>query len=230
MKIRFNHFFGKQTQLDLIAFNACLECSQEEESEALAQGWLYYSNRWYQCRSTRIKLDGGILDHSWNDRFDHKLYIANDIDEIESVYQDYLDHKGYLKNFDIQADAERTIWLQVFEKTRLVAFTKLLIFESGLVSDINAYRREIKRYGIGKAMLALEAKIASERNLDYLYIGPGYEKSSSYKADIPGFEWWTGDVWSTDLDMYRRLCMSDSHVGDLQNLSSLYQNSSKSCY
>jgi hypothetical protein len=30
-----------------------------------------------------------------------------------------------------------------------------------------------------------------------------------YKSDFYGFEWWTGTEWSTDKELYKKLCLRD---------------------
>lgn len=224
MKISFKHFFGQQTQLDLNASVACLECEPSEESQALDQGWLISNGNWIQCRSTRLQLNQGILDLLWDDRFTWTTIPTTDIDALQAVYDDYLAHKCFAKNFDLLSDAERTEWLLVYNHDRLVAFTKLLVFNGGLLSDTNAYAYDVRQYGLGKKMLALEAHLANKQNLEYLYIGPGYEVACIYKAFLPGFEWWTGDSWSGDVDKYKRLCQSDSDINNLSQLATAYKN------
>jgi hypothetical protein len=57
--------------------------------------------------------------------------------------------------------------------------------------------------------------------LDYLYLGPGYEKGSVYKSRFPGFEWWTGEVWSLDTVAYTSLCERDTKVRGEVDMSTL---------
>ncbi len=44
--------------------------------------------------------------------------------------------------------------------------------------------------------LDLELQWASKNHVGYFYMGSGYEKSSEYKANYAGFEWWTGTAWN----------------------------------
>jgi hypothetical protein len=42
-----------------------------------------------------------------------------------------------------------------------------------------------------------------------------------YKADIDGFEWWTGMEWSRDVKRYKELCRRDSKVRSFKALTNL---------
>ena len=57
-----------------------------------------------------------------------------------------------------------------------------------------------------------------DKTTGYAYLGPGYERSSIYKADIPGFEWWTGKEWSSDKEVFKDLCKNDSTIRSLNDL------------
>ncbi len=66
--------------------------------------------------------------------------------------------------------------------------------------------------------LDLELIWAQEHMIDNYYMGPGYEKSSEYKANYRGFQWWTGSEWSTNKRQYRRLCKRDSKLTEFSSL------------
>ena len=67
----------------------------------------------------------------------------------------------------------------------------------------------------------MELQWASENYVAHFYMGSGYEKSSEYKANYKGFEWWTGVEWSTNKKLYRRLCKRDSKLSDFSALGNL---------
>ena len=79
--------------------------------------------------------------------------------------------------------------------------------------------------GLGKKTFAHEFYLANQSGQQYVYTGPGYEKSSIYKADLKGFEWWNGNVWSKDRDEYIKLCKRDSRVKTLEDISRIWDNS-----
>jgi hypothetical protein len=69
-------------------------------------------------------------------------------------------------------------------------------------------------------MITLEMEIewAAAKHCRYLYLGPGYEKSSVYKSLIPGFQWWTGQKWSKNAEQYRQACQRDSEITRISDL------------
>ena len=56
-----------------------------------------------------------------------------------------------------------------------------------------------------------------------LFRSQGYERGSMYKTAFNGFEWWTGDEWSTDKSRYEKLCARDSTINTLQDLAKVYK-------
>ena len=75
---------------------------------------------------------------------------------------------------------------------------------------------------ISKIKFLHEFYLANQKGYDYVYTGPGYEKSSIYKADLKGFEWWTGNEWSTDRNKFIKLCKRDSKVKTLEDISKIW--------
>jgi arginyl-tRNA--protein-N-Asp/Glu arginylyltransferase len=71
---------------------------------------------------------------------------------------------------------------------------------------------------LGSRSLEHEIAWSKQAGYEFVYLGPGYERSSLYKADIQGFEWWDGVEWSRDADKYRRLCRRDSQINSVSDL------------
>jgi hypothetical protein len=74
---------------------------------------------------------------------------------------------------------------------------------------------------ISDITLDLELIWAQENLIGSYYLGSGYERSSEYKANYKGFEWWTGTEWSKNKRLYRRLCRRDSALNDFSSLENL---------
>ena len=72
---------------------------------------------------------------------------------------------------------------------------------------------------ISDITLDMEISWAQDNSVRYLYMGSGYEKSSEYKANYRGFEWWTGTEWSTNKKQYRALCRRDSRMDSLMDVA-----------
>jgi hypothetical protein len=80
---------------------------------------------------------------------------------------------------------------------------------------------------ISDITLDLELIWAQENLIGSYYLGSGYEKSSEYKANYKGFEWWTGTEWSKSKRLYRRLCRRDSKLENFSALGNLSLISNK---
>jgi hypothetical protein len=72
---------------------------------------------------------------------------------------------------------------------------------------------------IGKLTMDMELEWARSQEASYYYAGAGYERSSIYKSDWRGFEWWTGTRWSRSKREYKRLCERDSELKSISDLS-----------
>jgi arginyl-tRNA--protein-N-Asp/Glu arginylyltransferase len=68
------------------------------------------------------------------------------------------------------------------------------------------------KLSLGNVSQYYEHKYAEMMKADYVYILGGYESTSKYKSSFKGFEWWTGESWSSDVDMYNSLCDRDTQI------------------
>ena len=50
---------------------------------------------------------------------------------------------------------------------------------------------------------------SKERGSSYLYVYEGYGSTNSYKVDYSGFEWWAGDRWTDDKNLYLKCLRED---------------------
>ena len=64
-------------------------------------------------------------------------------------------------------------------------------------------------------------KSCKELGVEFMYLGTSYESNSVKKADYPGFQWWTGRMWSSDRDEYVRLCHEETKAKTLIDISDL---------
>ena len=60
-----------------------------------------------------------------------------------------------------------------------------------------------------------------------MYTGVGYEKSCIYKSDYEGFEFWTGEEWSNDIELYKWLCERDSNTTKTKELDDIKKHDDK---
>jgi arginyl-tRNA--protein-N-Asp/Glu arginylyltransferase len=94
----------------------------------------------------------------------------------------------------------------------MVAFTKFYMYQGGIESAIFCWDYSNPKVSLGIAIQTKEVEFAREQGMEYLYLGPGYEVSSIYKSRFPGFEWWTGKEWCTDIPQYVQLCQRDTEM------------------
>jgi len=221
MQVTYTHYYGAQERHDLCCYRADLSCEPHEHAQALAQGWLLHDGRWYQSRSTRLACD----HHDWPASTQgYSFDIETDYStELKAIWRDYLERKGFDPLYDPGAADLDAIWLVAKDHTGSpVGFTKMHAYTGGLESQYNAYKDQ--PVNLGRIMIDHEIALAKTMGLSHLYIGSGYEQSSSYKAHLPGFEWWTGSEWSTDRKTYLNLCQRDSNISNLAELAQAYNN------
>ena len=63
-----------------------------------------------------------------------------------------------------------------------------------------------------------------------MYLGAGYEKACIYKSDYQGFEFWTGEKWSKDVEHYRWLCERDSRIIKTKDLDKIKEYDDKNFF
>jgi hypothetical protein len=230
LKTKMDHFFGSQEKYDLQLVKLTLDTTDLDENEALENGWLIANNEWYQSRSVRINIDEYFKklkkkplpeDYSiW-----HKDNMnEEDIEAVKKVYKEFCDKKGFDIQYDLFSDSDRSAWLIIYKGLEAVAFTKFIRYTDAYESQFTAWNYSEPKLSLAKRMVEFEAGLSNALfpNTKYLYIGQGYEKGSAYKADFAGFEWWTGNEWSTDREVYKSLCARDSSINTLDDLTKAY--------
>ena len=90
-----------------------------------------------------------------------------------------------------------------------------------------AWDYENPKLYLGKYANLAEIDYCMEHDKDYMYLGFGYEKSCIYKADYEGFEFWTGEEWSDDIERFKFLCERDSGLKSLDQLDQCKKHDDK---
>jgi arginyl-tRNA--protein-N-Asp/Glu arginylyltransferase len=224
IKINYEHFYGSQERYDIQLVKMKLDQSVlSSETEALENGWLIHNNEWYASRSVRIKLDEYKMRHELPNTITYQ-FTTYDLEPIKKIYAEYKAYKKFDEDFDIFSDSERAVWLIVKDDEVPVAFTKFIRYNDGIESQFTCWNYHNPKLSIGKNIVDMEVWYTSALQLDYLYIGQGYEKGSIYKSQYPGFQWWTGTEWSTNKARYKELCSRDSNINTIQDLSKTYSD------
>ena len=240
MKITFAHKFGAQEKTHIEHYTATLiDVRDDETDDALSQGWLTDLNsngdyHWYQCRSTRCNLNKFSSESNFIDVGEREyinengmFYAMNpslDNDTTEKIYNQYCKYKGFSDLFH----PEVTNWLDCdykmvyYDNHNPIAWSKMRMYtEYAMETVLFVWDYTNPKLRVGINSLIHELHWAKGNNFKYVYMGPGYENGSIYKANIDGFEWWTGSEWSTNTVEYIRLCKRDSSITTIKQLSEL---------
>ena len=164
---------------------------------------------------------------------------------LHRVYDHYIKRKGYSDLFNpLRHINDRDSFLIYFqgEMHNIIGFTKmksynweapedddyrgipkrmrkrLKLWPVNPVAAIETYMHCNTIEGFSKMSLDMECHYWDQKGAPYLYCGSGYEESSVYKSYVPGFEWWTGYDWSTNVARFRKLCYRDSKIGTIDDL------------
>ena len=246
MELIFDHITGKQEQQDFQHFKLRGFLDGNEEDDPLDQGWLADDTPhqgqecWYQSRSTRIELRPGLIKKPRKREVRGQRIEMLEIRPVDSMlkltgmerlYHDFLAKKGYRDLYNPMTHIHQRDSFLIYyidDVSHMIGFTKIKKylwqedvhdeqFEDGQLSAIETHMH-CSAEEIGMISLEMEIEWAAGKNCRYLYLGPGYEKSSIYKSSIPGFQWWTGQKWSKNVEQYRQACTRDSEIVKISDL------------
>lgn len=183
MKLIFDHNqsqFDKEKQIPLIY----LECITTGESakEMFETGWIPYYDRWYQTCSSRLEIKP-ISKEKIKEL--SKIKIKTNLSKAENEEQ--------IKRFGLEK------WTEPYEiDDNSLTFTfdnnfwgVTKQYEDQILFCVMSTEKHKKSYG----KLSFYFLIEEFRNkFEHLYISD-YFPHFSYKAQLPGFEYWTGEQW-----------------------------------
>jgi hypothetical protein len=216
MKITFDHNFGHQEQGECFHFGCGLvDVAPEEYDAALEFGFLLTVDqgqpRWYQSRSCRVRTantDYQLIESA------HIMPKPLPLTEMDHIYTAYCYYKKFKKYFEVGEQLPLDQFMAYYNDCNdMVAWAKLRHYTlRSIETALFVWDYSDPGSRLGSRSLEHEIAWAKQSGYEFVYLGPGYERSSLYKADIQGFEWWDGVEWSTDADQYRRLCKRDSKI------------------
>lgn len=228
MKLIFDHLAGRMTQSDVVYSTIEALFDPEEAMTAAETGWLineWEPPKWFQGRQVRLdlaarhkirrnpRLDAIVLKPS-------KAVIAR----MQPIWDAYVAHHGYDDHLPVEAsvayepDKKVVILYQIDRQD--VGYSLLRIDPMAVALQF-AWDYAEPKLSLGKIAQWWEIETARVHRCRHLYLCPGYERCCLYKANNPGFEFWTGTSWSTDKERYRALCERDSTLDFLDNLKDL---------
>ena len=249
MQIIWDHTFGKQETQDLVVCKPMALVHDNEEDEALDNGWLALDEPigsrevFYQSRSTRINLSRyrpRFKQPNYKGRpIGYKIIDASEMVRLLAlphIYKKYLARKGFPNLYDPFQHYHKRDQFMVFYIDRadnIVGFTKQKRYSYGDQGNLSIDSIDTMQCSgiesvihantipIGAECLEVELMWAHNNSVPHYYLGSGYEQSSEYKASWRGFEWWTGTEWSSNKKQYRRLCKRDSRITEFSALGNL---------
>ena len=223
MKIKFDHNFGQQEQGEFFHFGCeLIDVDVVEHNAALEMGFLQTIRnnqiRWYQSRSTRVAVVN--TEYSMLDTASELVNpTAGQFTEMDHIYTAYCYYKKFKKYFEIGQRLPTDRFMAYYQNDVWVAWAKLRHYtDQAIETNLFVWDYSLPATKLGTHSLEHEIAWAKQQGYEYVYLGPGYERSSVYKADMQGCEWWSGDVWSQDLDHYRWLCRKDSKIKSVADL------------
>ena len=242
MNIYFRHYSGAITEYDYLFFDCMAKVSLDEEDLALQEGWLpddYFApknstkSHWYQARQTRINLSKFTDTRSTRKARKKckdivvkytKASKAN-IEELKDIFNKYFEYRNF-KPWKLEPllslEIERKYFLIYYLNNKPIAFTFLRdVGENSVFSTQFAWNYENPKLYLGKYANLAEIDYCIANKKDYMYTGVGYEKACVYKSDYPGFEFWNGEIWSSNIEDYKWLCERDSKIIKTKDLDKI---------
>jgi arginyl-tRNA--protein-N-Asp/Glu arginylyltransferase len=248
MKIYFKHYSGAIAEYDYMFFDCMAKVSFSEEDSALQQGWLpddyflpknEYRSHWYQARQTRINLKKFQETKSTKktrkkcSQIQIKKYECEEIDlnilnNIFLKYFEYKQFKPWKLEPLVELEKDRKFFLVYHAPSESggwhnpVAFTYMRdVGSNSVFSTQFAWDYSNPKLYLGKYANLAEIDYCIKNNKDYMYTGMGYENCCIYKSSYKGFEFWTGEEWSDDIDHYKFLCERDSRIINTKELDKI---------
>ena len=221
MKIIYSHPIGfvEKSGFQLIGVNL-VDVKPKEELSALSQGFLLEVDKnnklnWYQCRSTRVNVNSYTTTP-----YKGEWTYSTGLNAYKRMYKRFITDKGYYAHPGDDHVSDRDKLIEYSIKGTVHGISKIRYYDGAM--ECNLFVHDGKVRNLGKKTFAHEFYLANQLKYNYVYTGPGYEKSSIYKADYKGFEWWNGETWSTDRDEYIKLCKRDSKLKTLEDVSRIW--------
>jgi len=231
MKICFDHIlgFGKIEHIDLIFSEpyGIIEPKDDKDS-LLNEGWIPWNDKWYNVRSVRINIDN--YKPTTKVRKKHKeissyFYPISNIDDeiVSQVREVYLNRNRFTDRISLHSiKTNCTHYFQFEHQGEIKGFTFCKVFDKSLIS-FQFYQNFTTKLSLGSISQHYECLMAKDLNKQYVYLLSGYETSCKYKSNYYGMEWWTGQEWSTDYNLYNELCDRDSVI-EVKNYENIRTN------
>lgn len=217
MKIFFDHIngFGKVSDLEVIV-NCAYGILEPNESsvDALKEGWIPWEGKWYNERSTRIdlalykptkttnKLSKRIIVQAGN--------VLADLEQYEELHKKYYKYHNFKR--DIKLESFKDCSVIEYHTDKLIGISLYKQYDTQFIAYQFIWDYADPKLSLGSVAQMIECETAKVLGCEYVYLLGGYEECCKYKANYPGFEFWTGKEWSTDIKLYITLVSRDEKI------------------
>ena len=216
MKIRFDTTAGVYTKdWECLVNTSCLP-DDETTDDLLLCGWLFdpVSLYWYMSRSVRIDLAKWTPGDSGTAASSSYKWSRIDLPSIEDEDM-LLNYRKERNIVNYRYDTFSQVGDVHFERGESsLGNCWHMTVHSGTSSmyPICAFEKLGTKTSPGKSCWTRACQIAKGRGSTHLYVYEGYGPTSVYKANSGGFEWWDGNRWTDDKNLYLE-CLKDDYKG-----------------
>jgi arginyl-tRNA--protein-N-Asp/Glu arginylyltransferase len=217
MKIFFDHIngFGKVSDLEVIV-NCAYGILEPNESSvnALKEGWIPWEGKWYNERSTRIDLSKYKPTKTTNKLSKRIIVQAGnvlaDLEQYEELHEKYCQYHNFKR--DIKLESFKDCFVIEYHTDKLIGISLYKEYDTQFVAYQFIWDYADPKLSLGSVAQMIECETAKVLGCEYVYLLGGYEECCKYKANYPGFEFWTGKEWSTDIELYITLVSRDEKI------------------
>jgi len=218
MKVFFDHIsgFGKIKHIDFVMPEpyGILEPNESEE-DAILEGWIPWSNnRWYNIRNVRIDVQKYKPSKTTKKLFKKVIVETGNmevnLEEYKVLYSKYCGYHGFQRT--IEFDEFKDCSVIEYHTDKLIGISVYRVFGKQMITYEFIWDYVDPKLSLGNIAQMVECETAKILECDYVYLLGGYELCCLYKSTFKGFEFWTGQEWSKDIDLYKRLLERDELI------------------
>lgn len=218
MKVYFDHItgFGKIKHIDFIMSEPYgILGVNEAPEDAIKEGWVPWSDgRWYNIRSVRINLQE-YQPSKTTKKLAKRVIVENgnieaNLEEYKLLYSKYCEYHKFQRH--IKFDDFKQCSVIEYWDGDLIGISLYRVFGKQFIAYEFIWDYADPKLSLGTIAQMVECETAKLLGCEYVYLLGGYEQCCLYKSNYRGFEFWTGQEWSTDVDLYRRLIERDELI------------------
>lgn len=218
MKVFFDHIagFGKIKNIDFIMSEpyGILEPNESEE-DAILEGWVPWSDgKWYNIRNVRINLQE-YQPSKTTKKLAKRVIVQNgnidaNLEEYKLLYSKYCQYHSFKRVIEFDDFKECSV-IEYWDET-LIGISLYRVFNKQFIAYEFIWDYSNPKLSLGTVAQMIECETAKLLGCEYVYLLGGYEQCCLYKSNYRGFEFWTGQEWSTDVDLYKKLVERDELI------------------